>query len=47
MAASELASKLYSNLYGPKKDDIILNIAMTNNLQNRIAIAQYYKAAYI
>lgn len=46
MAASELASKLYSNLYGPKKDDIILNIAMTNNLQNRIAIAQYYKAAY-
>ena len=46
MAASELASKLYSNLYGPKKDDIILNIAMTNNLQSRIAIAQYYKAAY-
>ena len=46
MSTSELASKLYSNLYGAKKDDIILDIAKSYNLQNRIAIAQYYKAAY-
>ena len=46
MSVSELAGQLYKNLYGPKKNDIILNISMNNNLQNRIAIAQYYRAAY-
>ena len=45
-STSELAEKLHSNLYGPKKDDIILNILMNTNLQNRIPIAQYYKAVY-
>lgn len=29
-----------------KKDDIILEVCQTNNLQNRVAIAQYYKATY-
>lgn len=43
---SELAEKLHTNLYGPKKDDIILQITMNTNLSNRISISQYYKAAY-
>jgi len=46
MSVSELAEKLHTNLYGPKKDDIILQIAMNTNLSNRISISQYYKAAY-
>ena len=46
MSVSELAEKLHTNLYGPKKDDIILQIAMNTNLQIRISISQYYKAAY-
>ena len=46
MSVSELAEKLHSNLYGPKKDDIILQIAMNTNLSHRISISQYYKAAY-
>ena len=46
MSVSELAEKLHSNLYGPKKDDIILQITMNTNLSNRISISQYYKAAY-
>ena len=46
MSISDLAEKLHSNLYGQKKDDIILQIAMNSNLQNRISISQYYKAAY-
>ena len=43
---SEIAEKLHANLYGKKKDDIILEVCQTNNLQNRVAIAQYYKATY-
>ena len=43
---SELADRLHNNLYGKKKEDIILDVTMTNNLQNRVAIAQYYKATY-
>ena len=31
---------------GKNKEDIALNIAMTNNLSKRITIAQYYQAAY-
>ena len=43
---SETAENLHSILYGKKNDDVILNAVMSNNLQNRIAIAQYYKASY-
>ena len=43
---SETAENLHSVLYGKKNDDVILNAVMSNNLQNRIAIAQYYKATY-
>ena len=43
---SDIAEKLHSNLYGKKKEDIILDVAMTNNLQNRVAIDQFYKANY-
>ena len=43
---SEIAEKLHSNLYGKKKDDIILDVIMTNNLQNLVYIANYYKATY-
>jgi len=43
---SEVAEILYNNLHGKKKEDIILDITMNNNLQNRVAIAQYYKATY-
>ena len=43
---SDIAEKLHSNLYGPKKDDVILEVVMNNNLQNRVAIAQVYKATY-
>ena len=46
MSVSELAEKLHTNLYGPKKDDIILQITMNTNISNRISISQYYKAAY-
>ena len=45
-AISETAEKLHENLYGKKNDDIILDAVMSNNLQNRIAIAQYYRATY-
>ena len=43
---SESAENLNSILYGKKRDDVLLNAVMSNNLQNRIAIAQYYKATY-
>jgi len=44
---SDLAEKIHANLYGKKKDDnIILDVIMINNLQNRVAIAQFYKANY-
>ncbi len=43
---SDLAEKLHSNLYGKKKDDIILDVTMSNNLQNRVALAQFYKTTY-
>ena len=46
MSISEQAESLHANLYGKKKDDIILDVCMANNLQNRVAIAQYYKATY-
>ena len=46
VSVSELAEKLHTNLYGPKKDDIILQITMNTNISNRISISQYYKAAY-
>ena len=43
---SDQAEQLHENLYGPKKDDIVLDIAMNNNLKNRISIAQYYKSTF-
>ena len=43
---SETAENLHAILYGKKSDDVVLNAVMSNNLQNRIAIAQYYKATY-
>ena len=43
---SDIAESLHSNLYGKKKEDIILDVAISNNLQNRVAIAQFYKATY-
>lgn len=45
-SVSELAERLHSNLYGEKKADLILDILMNNNLQNRIAMSQYYKGVY-
>ena len=46
MSISEVAEKLHANLYGKKKDDIILEVCQTYDLKNRVAIAQYYKATY-
>jgi len=43
---SQIAENLHDMLYGKKKDDLILDVTMSNNLQNRVAIAQYYKATY-
>ena len=43
---SEVAEKLHSNLYGKKKEDVILDVIMTNNSQNLVYIANYYKATY-
>ena len=43
---SDIADQLHANLYGKKKEDLILDVVMNNNLQNRVAIAQYYKATY-
>ena len=45
-AISEQAESLHATLYGKKKDDIILEVCMANSLQNRVAIAQYYRATY-
>ena len=45
-AISEQAESLHANLYGKKKDDIVLDVCMANSLQNRVAIAQYYRATY-
>ena len=45
-SVSEQAESLHANLYGKKKEDLVLDVCMTNNLQNRVAISQYYKATY-
>ena len=45
-AISEVAELLHSNLHGKKNNDVILDVIMANNLQNRVAIAQFYKATY-
>ena len=45
-SVSEQAESLHANLYGKKKEDMVLDVCMTNNLQNRVAISQYYKATY-
>ena len=37
---SETAENLHSTLQGKKSDDVVLNAVMSNNLQNRVAIAQ-------
>lgn len=43
---SEIAEILHQNLYGKKKDDIILDVIMNNNLVNRVYIANYYQSTY-
>ena len=43
---SEQAESIHANLNGKKKEDIVLQVCMANNLQNRVAIAQYYRATY-
>ena len=45
-SVSELTEILHSNLFGEKKTDLILEILKSTNLQNRIAMAQYYKGVY-
>ena len=42
----EQTEKLFHNLNGPKNEDIIIDIIKSNNLKNRISIAQYYRACY-
>jgi hypothetical protein len=43
---TQTAENLHANLYGKKKEDIILDAVTSNNLQNRVAIAQYYRTNY-
>ena len=43
---SEQAEIIHTNLSGKKKNEAILDVFMSNNLQNRVAIAQYYRATY-
>ena len=45
-SVSELTEKLHTNLYGPKKDDIVLDIVMNTKLKDRISISQLYKSSY-
>ena len=45
-SVSKQAEKLYANLYGPKKDDIILDVVTNSSLQERISISQYYRSIY-
>ena len=45
-SVSELAQLLHDNLGGKKMEEIVLEIATKCDLKTRIAIAQYYKAAY-
>ncbi len=47
MSISEKAESLHNALFAKKgADDAVLNAVMSNDLQNRIAIAQYYKATF-
>jgi hypothetical protein len=46
MSIQEKAESLHNMLYGKKSDDALLDVVMSNDLQNRIAIAQYYKANF-
>ena len=43
---TQTAENIHANLYGKKQEDIILDAVTSNNLQNRVSIAQYYKANY-
>ena len=43
---SQQAEKLYTNLYGPKKDDVILDIVTNSNFQERLSISLYYRSVY-
>ena len=43
---TETAEKLHDNISQKKEDDIILNAITSNNLQNRVSIAKYYKTNY-
>ena len=45
-AITETAEKLYTNIHQTKDEDIILDAITSNNLQNRVAIAKYYKTNY-
>ena len=46
MSIQEKAESLHNMLYGKKSDDALLDVVMSNDLQNRITIAQYYKANF-
>ena len=43
---TQTAENLHANLYGKKQEDIILDAVTSNNLQNRVSIAQYYRTTY-
>ncbi len=43
---SDIAERLYQGLKGKQKEDLVLEVIMSNNLQNRVAVAQYYKTSY-
>ena len=45
-AITETAEKLYTNIHQTKDEDIILDAITSNNLQNRVSIAQYYRTTY-
>ena len=46
MSVSDIAEQLHASLYGKKKEDLIYNVAISNNLSSRVSISQYYKATY-
>ena len=45
-SASQQADKLHTNLYGPKKDDIILDIVTNSDFHERLSISLYYRSIY-
>ena len=43
---TQQVEKLHTNLYGPKKEDIILDIVTKSNFQERLSISLYYRSIY-